>query len=166
MGYGQYSLFDSSVARADAWVLDFMDELRLDNYALARQLLGATLRALRDRMPPDSVHMLGKQLPLVLCEAFMQGYDRRRKPVTTPDSEAFCRHLRSYTGNTPGLDGESILRALYKLLAVRIAVGAIDDIVGIMPPELKDMWRHRIRSYPPAMRPRSRRALSGIGLPV
>jgi len=165
MDRGKKSLFDSSSARANAWVRDFMDELRIGDVSLARRLLCATLIALRDRLPPDAVHILGRQLPLAIREAYLQGYDRQRRPLPTPDFVAFCRHLQSYTGDVQGLDGESILRALYKLLAVRIAVGAIDDIVDIMPPELNDMWRHRIRSYPSSGIRRPRRDFGSAGLP-
>lgn len=142
--HSQY-VFDLSIDRANEWVKDFMRELNMDDYDLAREVLCSTLEAIRDRLPVSHAVKLGEQLPLVMGERYMQSYKPDHCPVWARDFDDFCRHLHTYIGGMTDRDEESVLRALYKILAQGIALDEIDDIVDIMPKELHEMWQYRPR---------------------
>ena len=128
---------DNSVPEANEWVTDFMTELEIDETRLARQLLGSSLHALRDCLPSPDVEKLGAQLPLVMREHFFQGWCPGRDwTASCVDRDKFFRRLRRYcNGGGVPVEEEKAVRALCRVLDLRLPRNDLVDISAILPGE-------------------------------
>jgi uncharacterized protein (DUF2267 family) len=73
-------VFDKTLQTTNIWLDEIMEEMGPDRQ-LAWRILGAVLRALRDRLPPDLAAHLSAQLPLLVRGPTMIGTDRPTCPA-------------------------------------------------------------------------------------
>jgi uncharacterized protein (DUF2267 family) len=74
------NVFDKTLQTTNIWLDEIMEELGPDRQ-LTWHILGAVLRALRDRLPADLAAHLSAQLPLLVRGTY---YDRYR-PADVPN---------------------------------------------------------------------------------
>ncbi len=56
-------------------------------------------------------------------------------------------HIRDYFRNiNPDVDAESLVRAVFKIMAQRVSLGEIEDVINMMPPALRELWPATVRS--------------------
>jgi uncharacterized protein (DUF2267 family) len=135
-------VFDRAVHKANDWLKDIMFELNTQDRHRAYLALRATLHALRDRLMPQEAVDLGAQLPLLVRGFYYDGWKPADKPLKERHKEEFLAHIREQFGQGE-MDAETIVRAIFKLLAHRISAGEVQDIRGILPQEIADLWPHK-----------------------
>ena len=138
------AVFDTTLQKTNAWLKEVMDELGSSDRHQAYLALRAVLHALRDRLTVEEVAQLGAQLPMLVRGFYYEGWDPTGKPVKERHKEDFLRHIHNYFKTTrygePNVDPEQVARAVFRVLARRVSAGEIEDVVRILPTELRELW--------------------------
>jgi uncharacterized protein (DUF2267 family) len=71
---------------------------------------------------------------------YYEGWSPAGKPPKERYKEEFCAHVKEYFKREEDIDAETIIRAVFNVLAKRISEGEIEDIKYLMPPELRELW--------------------------
>lgn len=130
--------FDTAVQKADVWLKEIMRELNTDSRKIAYMSLRAVLHTLRDRLLLDEAVDLGAQLPLLIRGVYYDEWDPSRTPVKDRHLDDFLAHIKDrYTGEG---DMKQISKAIFKVLKNKITEGEINDVKGMMPDDLKELW--------------------------
>ncbi len=138
------AVFDTTLQKTNSWLKEVMAELETDDRHKAYLALRAVLHALRDRLTVEEVAELGAQLPMLIRGFYYEGWDPTGKPVKERHKEDFLNHIYRYFKITrygePDVDPEKIARAVFKVLARRVSEGEIEDVLHILPRELRELW--------------------------
>jgi uncharacterized protein (DUF2267 family) len=132
-------VFDRSIHKANDWLKDIMYELGTEDRHRAYLALRATLHALRDRLSVPEAVQLGAQLPLIIRGFYYDGWTPSGKPLKERHKEAFLTHIQEAFGRDK-VEAETMVRAVFKMLQFRVSQGEIQDIKGVMPKELLELW--------------------------
>jgi uncharacterized protein (DUF2267 family) len=101
--------------------------------------LRSTLHALRDRLTVEEVAQLGAQLPMLIRGFYYEGWDSTRKPLKLRDREEFLSIVDEEFRTRDTLNPELIARAVFRVLANRVAAGEIEDVKHVLPEEIRDL---------------------------
>jgi uncharacterized protein (DUF2267 family) len=140
MSTTHHDLFSNTLQRTHIWLKDVMEVLQWEDQHRAYLALRATLHALRDRLTVDEATHLGAQLPMLIRGFYYEGWSPAGKPIKERHKEEFCAHVKEYFKKEEDIDAEKIVRGVFKVLAKRITEGEIEDIMHILPPELRTLW--------------------------
>ncbi len=143
-------VFDTTLHKTHAWLKEIMQELGTDDRHKAYLALRSVLHALRDRLTVEEVAQLGAQLPMLIRGFYYEGWDPTGKPVKERHKEEFLRHIYQAFKTTrrgePDVDPEAVARAVFKVLAKKVSEGEIDDILHILPKEIRELWPKEARA--------------------
>ncbi|MBW4564405.1 MAG: DUF2267 domain-containing protein [Mojavia pulchra JT2-VF2] len=140
-------VFDATVQKSILWINDLAQELGWENKHQVFQGLRATLHALRDRMAVEEAAHLGAQLPILLGGYYYESWRPGATPTKERTKEDFLNNIRDRLQNVnPNIDAETIVRAVFKILAQRVSQGEIEDVVHMMPKALKELWPEAVRT--------------------
>lgn len=140
-------IFDATVQKTIPWVNELAHELGWENKHQVFQGLRATLHALRDRLTVEEAAHLGAQLPILLGGFYYENWRPSATPTKDRTKDAFLSHIRDYFRNiNPDVDVESVVRAVFKILAQRVSRGEIADVINMMPPALRELWPDAVRA--------------------
>lgn len=144
-------VFDETVHLSNAWLIELMQRLGIEDQHVAYRALRATLHALRDQMTPAAAARFAAQLPILLRGVFFEGWrPRGRQRVVEGD---FLGQLAQEIGD-PTVDATTVARAVMALMAQKLSMGEVGRVVGRLPPELREIWVHEeIVLTPPAPMP-------------
>jgi len=138
------AVFDTTLQKTNSWLKDVMHELGTDDRHEAYLALRAVLHALRDRLTIEEVAELGAQLPMLIRGFYYEGWDPSGKPVKERHKEAFLEQIQRYfkTGRyaRTEVDPERVARAVFRVLANRVSEGEIEDVLHVLPRELRELW--------------------------
>lgn len=140
----ELDMIEKTVQLTHLWVNDVARELNTDNKRRAFQGLRAMLHVLRDRIPLGEAANLGSQLPLLLAGFYYEGWKPESTPTKSRTKAAFIaelqHHLHNYALDDGSLDPEQLARGVFKVISARIAAGEVEDVRGILPDEVKELW--------------------------
>ena len=137
-------LFDHALQTANVWLKEAADELHSENPREAYQALRAVLHALRDRLTTSEAIRLGRQLPLLVAGVYYDGFRFREKPVRRDLGEFLGAIQERLQPAVPKPDPERCLFAVLKVLMRHVSEGELQDVRGLLPPDLQTIWA-RIR---------------------
>lgn len=136
----ELSVFDTTLEKTNLWIRDVMAELRWEDRHRAYLALRGVLHALRDRLQADEAVQLGAQLPMLVRGFYYEGW----KPSVTPRKERhigqFLEHIVEDFPRGMDIDSEQVARGVFAVLARRISEGEIEDVRGMMPEEVRQLW--------------------------
>ena len=147
-------VFDRTLHKTHAWLKAIMEELGTEDrhkaYLALRAVLHdslgadfeAVLHALRDRLTVEEVAQLAAQLPMLVRGLYYEGWDPTGKPLKERHKEAFLAHVAEElkTPSGPAVDPEAATRAVFKVLSREISQGELEDVLGLLPKELRALW--------------------------
>lgn len=133
--------FDSAVQKADIWLKEISQEMGIDSRKRAYLALRAVLHALRDRLTVDEAADLGAQLPMLIRGIYYDSWVPSRTPIKDRHLQQFLAHIQANFRGDVEIDTEEMARAVFKVMRRRISAGEIQDIKGMMPEELRELWR-------------------------
>ncbi len=131
---------ETTVQKTGVWIKELMAELGTDDPQFAYQVLRAVLHTLRDRLLINEAAALGAQLPMLIRGIYYEGWHPAGTPVKERHKEGFLLRVREQFQYKPGIDAEKMVRAVFRVLARRIADGEIEDIKLMLPEELRELW--------------------------
>jgi uncharacterized protein (DUF2267 family) len=133
-------VFDTTVHKTNSWLKEVMQGIHRDDRHKAYLAMRATLHALRDRLTIEEVAQLGAQLPMLIRGFYYEGWDPTCKPLKLRDREEFLSMVDEEFRARDTLNPELIARAVFTVLANRVAAGEIEDVKHVLPEEIRDLW--------------------------
>jgi uncharacterized protein (DUF2267 family) len=134
-------VFDTTVHKTNSWLKNVMQELEWDDRHRAYLAFRATVHALRDRLTVEEAVQLGAQLPMLMRGFYYEGWNPTGKPVRVRQREEFLdRIAQPFVRAGDNVHPEAVARAVFRVLADRIAEGEIEDVKHVLPAELRDLW--------------------------
>jgi uncharacterized protein (DUF2267 family) len=134
------STFDETVQLSNQWLNELMRAVNWDDKYRAYRLLRATLHALRDRLTAHEAVQFGAQLPMLIRGLYYDGWHMREKPLSERTKSAFLGHIEAAFKQDPNEDPETLVRAVFNLLARKLSPGEIDDVKHVLPEEVRALW--------------------------
>ncbi len=131
---------DATVEKTNIWLKEIAEEMGWQNRERAYLALRAVLQTLRDRLTVEEAIELGAQLPMLIRGLYYEGWSPAGKPVRYRTEEEFLWPIREAFRNDPDIDPKKVAQAVFKVLDHRVAAGEINDIRGILPKHLRDLW--------------------------
>src|SRR5215216_4093058 len=132
-------VFDKTLQTTHIWLKDIMDVTGADRQ-VAWHVLGAVLRAVRDRVPLELAVHLGAELPILVRGAY---YDQWSSPGAIERSrtlEEFLARIEQQSGNTRPVNVRDATAAVFRILARHIDRGQVDKIKHSLPEEVRAIW--------------------------
>jgi len=131
------SIIQRSVEQANIWLEELASQLGTEDHEQAYRVLRAYLHALRDRLPTDESAQLAAQLPTLIRGIYYQDW----KPSATPVAyHGFTDFLERMIDEAK-LEGETSASyatgAAAELLRRHVSSGELDDILAVLPEDLK-----------------------------
>jgi len=136
-----HDVFDGTLQKTQIWLNDIMTELDWQEHPHKAYLaLRTVLHALRDRLTIEEAVQLGAQLPMLVRGLYYEGWTLKGKPRKERHKEDFLAHIKDAFKDDFTSRPESIVRAVFKVLARHTSEGEIDDIKHILPKALHELW--------------------------
>jgi uncharacterized protein (DUF2267 family) len=129
-----------AVQQTQEWLKELRDNGDLPDEGTALSVLRAVLHQLRDRLTPEEAIDLAAQLPLVVRGLYFEGW----RPSRTPEKKVRSRQefvdgvaakLRPHT-----IPPEPAVRDVFALIAHHCDPGEVSQVIGQLPPEVKELW--------------------------
>ena len=126
------SRFEQALVNSMDWLRDVQDELDLDEQD-TYQCLRAVFHALRDRLPPAEVAVLGRQLPMVVCGIYYEGWVPGGTSSGSIDDflADVAGALKSAQG--PEIDPRGAVGGVLRVLGRRLPQAELDLVVQAAP---------------------------------
>jgi uncharacterized protein (DUF2267 family) len=133
-------VFDKTLQTTHIWLDELKAEIGPDRQ-VAWHVLGAVLRAVRDRIPLELAVHLGSQLPLLVRGAY---YDRWHAPGRMDDKPrslgAFLEPIAEELAHTRPVDPSNATQAVFRILSRHVTPGQIDKVRQSLPREVQAIW--------------------------
>ena len=136
-------VFDKTIQTANIWLDEIMDEMGPDRQ-LAWHTLGAVLRTLRDRLPPDLAAHLGAQLPLIVRGAYYDQYEPGATPERSRSLEEFLDQLGQELRFTRPVNLKDALGVVCSVLARHVDDGQMAKIWDSLPRDIRQAATARL----------------------
>lgn len=131
---------EGGVHTANAWLKELAGELGWVDRERAYRALRSVLHALRNRLTVDEAADLGAQFPLLIRGLYYEGWDPSSTPVRERHREAFLRHIADDFRDDPEVYPEGIAWAVFKLLERHVSSGEVEDVLHVLPREIRLLW--------------------------
>lgn len=132
-------VFDKTVQISNIWLKEIMDEHGPDRQQ-AWHILGAVLRAVRDRLPADLAAHLGSQLPLLVRGAYYDQYEPARQPERTRSQDEFLERVQAEMTFSRPVNGQDVVATVFHVLDHHIDPGQARKVREALPHEIRALW--------------------------
>lgn len=134
-------VFDRTVQKTNEWMNEVAEELHWEDRKEVYLGLRATLQALRDQLRVEEATDLGAQLPMLIRGIYYEGWNPAKTPVQERSRQEFLDHIREPFDRTGEVvDPERVARAVFGLLESKISPGEVEDVVGVLPEDIRTLW--------------------------
>ena len=140
---------DTSIHKTNVWLKELLWELEWPSRPRAWSGLRAVLHALRDRLTFEEAFDLAAELPMVVRGMYVEGWDRRRRPLKLRTKEDFLTLVAENLVRAPDVDPEPLTRAVFGLLARHVDSGEIGHVRSMLPEPVRRLWPAREERLPP-----------------
>ena len=133
-------VFDKTLQTTNIWLDEVMADIGPDR-KVAWHVLGAVLRALRDRVPGPLAAHLGAQLPLIVRGAYYDGYHAQAKPLAQRDGDAFLAEVGAGLQGTRPVNVHDAVCAVFDVLSAHLPRGQCQKVRDALPDDVKALWQ-------------------------
>lgn len=134
------STFDKTLAKTNSWLDALNASLGWSDREHAFLALRAVLHALRDRLLPNEAVDLAAQLPMLVRGFYYEGWHPANKPLKYRDKHHFLEQVHKQAPWIGNADLERVTTAVFALLSSQIGGGEPQQVRGLLPPELRELW--------------------------
>jgi uncharacterized protein (DUF2267 family) len=137
-------VFDKTLQTTHIWLDEVMRELGPDRQ-LAWHVLGAVLRALRDRLPLGLAVHLGSQLPLLVRGTY---YEQWHSPGQTLDDpprslDEFLEPISKQLSSSRPVNVRNATGVVFQILSRHVNQGQVDKVRDCLPEQVRNIWHDR-----------------------
>jgi uncharacterized protein (DUF2267 family) len=135
-------IFDKTLQTTNIWLDEIMqDEAIGPDRQVAWRVLGATLRAIRDRLPVDLAAHLGAQLPLLVRGAYYDQFRPADLPGRERSLDAFLERIGGDLAQGRPVNVRDGTRAALRVLTRHIDPGQLAKVLDTLPEAVRGFWR-------------------------
>lgn len=128
-----------AVETMQLWLKELRDRAELADEGSAYAVLRAVLHQLRDRLTVEEAVDLGAQLPVMVRGVYFEGWRPHKVPRKLRSRQAFLDELSDQLlPHTYPVDWA--VSAVFDLMTHHCDPGEINDVIGQLPDDLKDLW--------------------------
>lgn len=132
-------VFDKTLQTTNIWLNEISDQIGPDRQ-LAWHVLGAVLRTLRDRVPPELAVHLGSQLPILVRGTYYDQWNISQTPEKMRTAEDFLNRVADKMRYTRPVDTVDATKAVLAVLDRHIPEGQIENIRNALPEDIRALW--------------------------
>lgn len=142
--------FEKYAIKGNEIVNRLSEELDLPRDSAAR-ILRSVLHALRNRITIEESFQMIAQLPMALKGVYVDGWQPAKAFNRIHYLEDFIEEVKKEDGRTANYDFDNAesskhaVRATFKTLSYYLSEGEMDDIISVLPKELKVFVEYSIR---------------------
>lgn len=135
-----------AVETMQLWLKELRDRAELADEEAAHAVLRAVLHQLRDRLTIEEAVDLGAQLPVMVRGLYFEGWRPHKVPRKIRSRQAFLDELSDQLlPHTYPVDWA--VSSVFDLMTHHCDPGEIDDVIGQLPDDLKDLWPVTARDH-------------------
>lgn len=135
-------VWDKTIQTTNAWLMDVMEETGADR-RLAWHALGAVLRTMRERIPPELAAHLGAQLPLLVRGAYYDQHRPSRRPDDYRSLAEFQERVAAQMREAKPVDTRLAILGVFLTLERHVEAGQLDKVIDALPFEVRALWPSR-----------------------
>ncbi|UUP16727.1 DUF2267 domain-containing protein [Nitratireductor thuwali] len=132
-------VFDKTIQTTNIWLNEIMADHGGDRQ-VAWHILGAVLKALRDRLPADLSAHLGAELPLLIRGLYYDQYQPSRQPDITRSQEAFLERVEEGLADIRPVDPAKATQTVFRVITHHIDLGQSAKVREALPKDLQALW--------------------------
>ncbi|WP_163264036.1 DUF2267 domain-containing protein [Chelativorans alearense] len=132
-------VFDKTVQTTNIWLNEIMDDHGDDRH-VAWHILGAVLKALRDRLPADLSAHLGAELPILVRGLYYDQYQPSQQPRITRTLDEFLEHVQEGLKDTRPVNPADATRTVFRVVAHHVDLGQSAKVREALPKEVQALW--------------------------
>jgi uncharacterized protein (DUF2267 family) len=132
-------VLESTVQTTHVWLNEISEESGFDAQ-LSWHVLGAVLRAIRDRLPVDLAAHLGSQLPLLVRGIYYDQFRPSGLPKRVRTLEEFLDMIEQDMRFSRPINVEDALRTVFHVLSRHLSSGQAAKVREALPEEVRAVW--------------------------
>lgn len=132
-------VFDKTVQETNIWLNEISGALGPDRH-LAWHVLGAVLRATRDRLPLPLAMHLGAQLPLLVRGAYYDQWHPPSEAHRPRSRDDFVECVSENLAQTRPVNRIDAIRAVFGVLERHVSPGQIENVRDSLPKSIRGLW--------------------------
>jgi uncharacterized protein (DUF2267 family) len=132
-------VFDKTLQTTNLWLKEVAEAIGPDRKR-AWHVLGAVLRALRDRLTLEEAAHLGAELPLLVRGLYYDQWRPAAQPVLARKREEFLALVASGLADIGPTDPAAATQAVFGVLERHVAAGEIAKVRNSLPAEIRSLW--------------------------
>jgi uncharacterized protein (DUF2267 family) len=134
-------VFDKSLQTTHIWLQELMqDEAIGPDRQVAWHVLGAVLRAVRDRVPVELASHFGAQLPLLVRGAFYDQFRPSETPSRLRSLDEFLAGIGEELATIRPVNVHKATRAVFHILSRHMNRGQVEKVRNALPEEVRNIW--------------------------
>jgi len=137
-------VFDKTLQTTHQWLHE-LETVVGPQRQTAWHVLGAVLRALRDRIPIELAAHLGSQLPILVRGAYYDQWRPAGKPERIRTRDEFLARIAKELEDTRPVNIPKAAEAVFGILARHVSLGQIQKIVEALPADVRALWPAEIK---------------------
>lgn len=132
-------IIERSVEQTNLWLNDVAEPFSTADRREAYRILRAVLHAILDRITVDESAQLAAQLPELVRGIFYEGWRPSATPLRYHDRETFLRKIADEALLAGPTEASYAVTAIAEILRRRISAGEIEDVLAILPSEIRQL---------------------------
>jgi uncharacterized protein (DUF2267 family) len=134
-------VFDKTLQTTNIWLDELMGDQAIGpDRQIAWHVLGAVLRAVRNRIPLDLAAHLGAQLPLLVRGAYYDQFRPADQPERLRSLDQFLEHVGAELATTRPVNVRDATRAVFQVVSRHVDRGQIAKVRQSLPEEILVLW--------------------------
>jgi uncharacterized protein (DUF2267 family) len=133
-------VFDKTLQTTHIWLDELTAEIGPDR-RVAWHVLGAVLRAVRDRIPLELAVHLGSQLPLLVRGIYYDQWHAPGRMGEKPRSlDEFLEPIGEQLAQIRPINARNATQAVFRVLSRHVTPGQVDKVRHSLPGEVQAIW--------------------------
>lgn len=132
-------VFDRTLQTTHIWLDEIIEDLATDRQT-AWHVLGAVMRSLRDRLPPELSAHLSAELPLLVRGVYFDRWRPGRENLKMRLLAEFLERVSDGLSDTKPIGSVDAARAVFGVLNRHIDHGQAEKIRNALPDEIRVLW--------------------------
>jgi uncharacterized protein (DUF2267 family) len=132
-------VFDRTLQITHIWLDEIIEDLHTDRQT-AWRVLGAVMRALRDRLPTGLAANLSAELPLLVRGAYFDQWRPGEETLKLRTLAEFLERVSANLAHGKPIGSLDATRAVFAVLGRHLDKGQLDKVNHTLPEELREFW--------------------------
>jgi uncharacterized protein (DUF2267 family) len=135
-------VFDRTLQITHIWLDEIIEDLHTDRQT-AWRVLGAVLRALRDRLPLGLAAHVSAELPLIVRGAYFEHWRAGEETLKLRTLAEFLERVSAGLAHGKPIGSLDATRTVFGVLNRHLDKGQVDKVVHALPADLREFWPRR-----------------------